>query len=96
MYKLKWDEDMFEEFSQPLLTLFGLILGKAIFERIPLTTYLDRTLLRQICNGSVKIQDIYGFDSELYKNWKFLMETPEVEDLETYFVTYKNNGGTMK
>ena len=31
MYKLKWDEDIDEEFSAELLILFGIILGKAIF-----------------------------------------------------------------
>lgn len=31
MYKLKWDEDIDEEFSSELLILFGVILGKAIF-----------------------------------------------------------------
>jgi hypothetical protein len=31
MYKLKWDEDIDEEFSSELLILYGVILGKAIF-----------------------------------------------------------------
>jgi hypothetical protein len=31
MYKLKWDEEIDEEFSSELLKLFGTILGKAIF-----------------------------------------------------------------
>lgn len=75
--------------------LFGVILGKAIFERIPLTCYLDRITLRQLANGSVKIHDIYGYDPELYKSWKFLIETEDVEEMDTYFVTYRNSGGTI-
>jgi hypothetical protein len=55
MYKTKWDEDLDEEFSSELFELFGIIVGKAVFEKIPLQTYLDRTILRQICGGSVKI-----------------------------------------
>jgi hypothetical protein len=31
MYKLKWDEEIDEEFSGELLVLLGIILGKAIF-----------------------------------------------------------------
>lgn len=96
MYKLKWDDETDQYFSESLLTLFGTILGKSLFERTPLTCFLDRTILRQICNGSVKIEDVYGYDSELYKNWKFLMEAEDVSDLETYFVTYKNSGGTLQ
>lgn len=54
MYKLKWDECLDEEFSEELLTLFGSILGKAIFEKIPVLCYLSRTILRQIVqNGGV-------------------------------------------
>jgi E3 ubiquitin-protein ligase HUWE1 len=48
MYRLKWDEEIDEEFSSELLVLFGVILGKAIFEKIPINSYLDRTLLRQL------------------------------------------------
>ena len=55
MYKLKWDSDLDEEFSGQLLILFGIIIGKSIFERTPLMCYLDRTILRQICECSVKI-----------------------------------------
>lgn len=62
MYKLKWDDDLDEEFSCQLFELFGTILGKAIFEKIPIQSYLDRTILRQICGQTVKIEDIYGYD----------------------------------
>ena len=74
MYRLKWDEDIDEEFSSELLVLFGVILGKAIFEKIPINSYLDRTLLRQLLgvNNSVTMSDIFGFDKELYQSWTFL------------------------
>jgi hypothetical protein len=55
MYKLKWDEDIDEEFSGELLILYGVILGKAIFEKIPLNSYLDRTILRQLASKSSTI-----------------------------------------
>jgi E3 ubiquitin-protein ligase HUWE1 len=31
MYKLKWDEELDDEFSVDLFKLFGVILGKAVF-----------------------------------------------------------------
>lgn len=55
MYKIKWDKDLDVEFAGSLFSLFGTILGKAIFERIPLTSYIDRTLIRQLCGQPVTL-----------------------------------------
>jgi hypothetical protein len=38
------------EFIIDWFKLLGKIIGKAIFERIPLNTYLDRTLIKHILN----------------------------------------------
>ena len=67
MYKLKWDEDIDEEFSSELLILYGVILGKAIFEKIPINSYLDRTLLRQLLsvNNPITLPDVFGYDKEV-------------------------------
>ena len=97
MYRLKWDEEVDEEFTAELLTLYGVLLGKAIFEKIPVTSYLDRTLLRQLAcpNSHTQLQDIFGYDSELYKNWTFLLEN-SIDDLclDTYFTISKENSET--
>lgn len=45
--------------------LFGKVIGKAIFERIPLQFYLDRPLIKRILNKEVTIQDMYYFDKEV-------------------------------
>lgn len=45
-----------------LFTLFGTILGKAVFEKIPILSYLDRTILRLITGRALELEDIYGFD----------------------------------
>lgn len=55
MYKIKWDKDLDFEFAESLFSLFGTILGKAIFERIPLTCYIDKTLIRHLCGQPVKL-----------------------------------------
>jgi E3 ubiquitin-protein ligase HUWE1 len=67
MYRLKWDEEIDEEFSAELLMLFGTILGKAIFEKIPINSYLDRTLLRQLSSrqNNLELYDIFGYDKEV-------------------------------
>ncbi len=49
-YKLKWDEEVDEEFSSTLLELFGTIIGKALFEKIPLNSYLNRPMIRWLCS----------------------------------------------
>lgn len=71
MYSLKWDEELDEHFSSSLLFLLGIIIGKAIFERIPVNCFLDRTIIRQICNQSVELADIYGYDKEVIVFLKF-------------------------
>ena len=35
--------------------MLGVIIGKAIFERIPVNCFMDRTILRQLCGGEVVI-----------------------------------------
>ena len=84
MYKLKWDDDIDEQFTKELLNLFGTILGKAIFEKIPLLCYLDHTLLRQLCGGRPTLADIQNFDKGLYNSWKFI-EEDEVQGLDITF-----------
>jgi len=49
MYKINPDVDVDEHICN-CYKLFGKIVGKAIFERIPLNVYLDRTLIKHILN----------------------------------------------
>ena len=90
MYKIRWDKDLDTEFATDLFSLFGTILGKAIFERIPLTCYLDRTLLRQLSGQKVKLEDISGYDKDFYKSWKYLL-TNEIEPFGQYFSIIKEH-----
>lgn len=73
MYKLKWDQDLDEEFSGQLFTLFGVILGKAIFQKIPIMSYLDQTVLRQLTGRQIVLDDLNGFDKGLYQSFKFIL-----------------------
>lgn len=57
----KIDEEKIKEFK-----LVGLILGKAVLERIPISAYLDRTILQLILGNQVSVEDIQHYDDGLY------------------------------
>lgn len=70
--------------------LFGKVIGKAIFERIPLQFYLDRPLIKRILNKEVTIQDMYYFDKELYNTYSFILrEQIKEEEFIDNFVVYE-------
>ena len=47
------------------MKILGLIIGKAIFERISINCYLDRTILRQITGSPVFLEDVYTYDEHV-------------------------------
>ena len=47
-YRINPDADFTCDHIINCFKLFGKIIGKAIFERIPLTAYLDRTIIKHI------------------------------------------------
>ena len=61
-YKFKWDENLVEQYVIENMKVLGLIIGKAIFDRISINCYFDRTIIRQICGGSVHLEDVYTYD----------------------------------
>lgn len=64
-YHLNWDEDVDKDIAAEWLMLFGVVIGKAIFERIPMQGLLDRVILRHLIGDNVKIEDIYGHDKQV-------------------------------
>lgn len=74
------------ELARSALTILGIIIGKAIFEKIPLGCFLNRTILRNICCERVRIDDTFSYDKDLYASWMWIYKKNEVEDLEKYFV----------
>jgi hypothetical protein len=76
-YKINSDKDIDLEFACELFNFLGLIFGKALFERMTLDCYLDRTILRHLLNQPITLADIYSYDKQLYKSWKFLLECSE-------------------
>jgi len=47
------------------MKILGIIIGKAIFERISINCYLDRTVLRQILGQAVHLEDVYTYDENV-------------------------------
>jgi E3 ubiquitin-protein ligase HUWE1 len=45
--------------------LLGLVFGKAIFEKIPLNCYLDRTIIKQILEKEIILSDIVYYDKQV-------------------------------
>jgi E3 ubiquitin-protein ligase HUWE1 len=64
-YKFVWDKQLDEEFALENLSALGVIIGKALFERVSLNCYLNRSILRQLCHQNVMLCDVYSFDKEV-------------------------------
>ena len=45
--------------------ILGIVIGKALFERIPLKCFLNYTILRQICGQAIQINDVYTYDIDV-------------------------------
>jgi hypothetical protein len=61
-YKFIWDKCIYEELALRNLELLGIVIGKALFDRISLNCFLNRTILRQICQQTVLMHDTFSFD----------------------------------
>jgi len=55
------------------MKILGIIIGKAIFERISISCYLDRTILRQIVGQPIHLEDVYTYDENIYKSMKQIL-----------------------
>ena len=54
-YKFIWDKELVEEYVIENMKVLGLIIGKAIFDRIPINCYFDRTIIRQIIGDPIHL-----------------------------------------
>lgn len=45
--------------------ILGVVIGKAIFERIPLQCFLNYTILRQLCGQPLQFNDLYNYDKDV-------------------------------
>lgn len=49
-------------------SILGVVIGKAIFERIPLNCYLNYTILRQLGGRPLQFNDLYSYDKDVCSN----------------------------
>lgn len=60
-YKINSEADP-DEHVLDCFRLLGIVVGKAIFERVPLNAFLDRTIIRHMLGQTVVIDDIFYYD----------------------------------
>lgn len=79
-YKFVWDKEIDEIYSEEHIETLGIIIGKALFERISLDCFLSRTIWRQIANQPILLPDIFSFDSQVL----FLLCNIDVQILDQH------------
>lgn len=87
-YRFVLDPEESEEekhFRLIVVKLLGMIIGKALFERISLNCFLTKSIWRQISSKPVHQGDFYFYDKEIYKNLKFIKENSCTTDLGLNF-----------
>lgn len=68
----------------------GQILGKALFERIPVKAYLSKFLLKGLTSEELTSDDLKYFDTELWKSIKYLESNKLEDEIGTFAITQKN------
>lgn len=63
-YKFNFNHHV-QELFEVAAKILGIIIGKAIFERIPLKCFLNYTILRQLCSQPVQMNDIFTYDQDV-------------------------------
>lgn len=74
-----------------LSKLLGTLLGKAIFDRIPIKCFLNRTILRQLASQPVHFSDFFDYDEKMYDSFKSILRGTSAEELGLDFCIYKTN-----
>ncbi len=64
VYKINTNAEN-DEYTLELFSLLGKIIGKALFERIPINCYLDKTIINYILGKNNQISDIYYYDENV-------------------------------
>ena len=67
-YQFVWEKDIDETYAAEYIETLGLIIGKALFERISLDCFLSRTIWRQIGSQAIFLPDIFSFDEQVTPN----------------------------
>eukprot|EP00826_Nyctotherus_ovalis_P052627 TRINITY_DN670_c0_g2_i1.p1 TRINITY_DN670_c0_g2~~TRINITY_DN670_c0_g2_i1.p1 ORF type:complete len:436 (+),score=87.30 TRINITY_DN670_c0_g2_i1:652-1959(+) len=69
----------------------GQILGKALFERIPVKAYLSKFLLKKLTSEELISDDLKYLDTELWKSVKYLESNKLEDEIGTFAITQKSS-----
>lgn len=61
-YSIVWNNPTSDELTIQALNLLGLIMAKAIIEKISINCPLDHTIIRQLCSQPINLSDVYSYD----------------------------------
>ena len=87
-YKFLPDPSMTEDelyYKQALARMMGVVIGKGVFDRIPLGLYLTRCIWRQVLGQTPIMGDLYSYDRDIYKSCMDILATPEPEEMGLNF-----------
>lgn len=71
--------------NDDLYKLFGILLGKAIIEKIPINFYFNQPFVKSILGEKIGLEDILFFDRELFNSWSFLKNNDMTNEEATLF-----------
>ena len=54
-----------------LVQMAGKVIGKALFEQIPISVKINPLLLREICHQDLELEDLEHFDAQLFRSLEF-------------------------
>ena len=90
-YKFRNDKGNNVSKMKEIARLLGVVLGKAIFDRIPVKCFLNRAYLRQLANQPVHINDFFSYDEKLYESYMTILKGTTADALGLDFCIYKTN-----
>ena len=79
MISNKWHNELYYQFSagikSKICTLLGQIIGKAIFESIPIEPKLTSFIIQWILSREFEIEDLANYDESIYRSMLFIKDT---------------------
>ncbi|EGR30889.1 hypothetical protein IMG5_121350 [Ichthyophthirius multifiliis] len=95
-YRINSNIEYIEYFIE-LFGLLGKIVGKSLFERIPIKACFDRTIINYILGKNNLISDIYYYDEKLYNSYIYLVNnTLKPDDYIGNFTIEKQINGKIQ
>lgn len=70
----------------------GQVIGKALFERVPISAFLNQTIFKYLLDLKIEYKDLEYYDFQVYVSLQFLFETTiDKTELSTDYVARERN-----